>query len=75
MPEIEITSPTPATGVWAMEDMLRWPNGTEMHGYGHYYETYEKTRRAVAHQAVGADPAAHGLHTARVTAAYFTPLT
>jgi uncharacterized protein (TIGR02246 family) len=43
MPEIELTSPTTATAVWAMEDMLRWPDGTEMHGYGHYHETYEKT--------------------------------
>ena len=42
MPEIEITSPTTATGIWSMEDMLRWPDGTEMHGYGHYLETYEK---------------------------------
>ncbi len=45
MPEIEITSPTTARGVWAMEDMLRWPDGApmrELHGYGHYYETYEK---------------------------------
>jgi hypothetical protein len=42
MPEIQITSPTTATGIWAMEDMLRWPDGTEMHGYGHYHETYEK---------------------------------
>jgi hypothetical protein len=24
-----------------MEDMLRWPDGSEMHGYGHYHETYE----------------------------------
>ena len=44
-PEIEITSPTSATGMWAMEDMLRWPNGVELHGYGHYHETYEKTDR------------------------------
>jgi hypothetical protein len=36
MPEIELTSPT-------MEDMLRWPDGSEMHGYGHYHEIYEKT--------------------------------
>jgi hypothetical protein len=43
MPEIEITSPTTATGVWAMEDMLRWPNGEELHGYGHYHDTYVKT--------------------------------
>jgi hypothetical protein len=45
MPEIEITSPTRATGIWAMEDMLHWPEGSpigEMHGYGHYHETYEK---------------------------------
>jgi uncharacterized protein (TIGR02246 family) len=43
MPEIEITSPTTARGVWAMEDMLRWPDGRELHGYGHYHETYERT--------------------------------
>jgi uncharacterized protein (TIGR02246 family) len=43
MPEIELTSPTTASAVWAMEDMLRWPDGTEMHGYGHYHERYEKT--------------------------------
>jgi hypothetical protein len=44
-PEIEITSPTTARGVWAMEDELRWPEGAPlraMHGYGHYHETYEK---------------------------------
>ena len=23
-----------------MEDMLRWPNGMELHGYGHYHEDY-----------------------------------
>jgi hypothetical protein len=46
MPEIEITSPTTATGIWAMEDKLRWPEGAPiktMHGYGHYHETYERT--------------------------------
>jgi len=45
MPEIEVTSPTTARGIWAMEDMLRWPDGApmrELHGYGHYHETYEK---------------------------------
>ncbi|HXY94187.1 MAG TPA: nuclear transport factor 2 family protein [Acidimicrobiia bacterium] len=45
MPEIEITSPTTATGIWSMEDMLRWPEDAPidwMHGYGHYHETYEK---------------------------------
>ncbi|HEX4219032.1 MAG TPA: nuclear transport factor 2 family protein [Acidimicrobiales bacterium] len=40
-PEIELTTATTATGIWAMEDMLRWPDGSEMHGYGHYHETYE----------------------------------
>ncbi len=46
MPEIELTSPTTATGIWAMEDELWWPEGGRMrhlHGYGHYHETYEKT--------------------------------
>ena len=46
MPEIDITSPTTASAVWAMEDKLRWPEGSSvraMHGYGHYHETYERT--------------------------------
>jgi hypothetical protein len=45
MPEITLTSPTTATGIWSMEDMLHWPKGSpirEMHGYGHYRETYER---------------------------------
>jgi hypothetical protein len=42
MPEIELTSATTATGVWALEDLLRWPDGSEMQGFGHYHETYEK---------------------------------
>lgn len=42
-PEIELTAPTTAAGVWAMEDMLRFPDGSELHGYGHYHETYVKT--------------------------------
>lgn len=44
-PDIELTSTTTATGIWAMEDKLRWPEGSpikSMHGYGHYHETYEK---------------------------------
>ena len=46
MPEIEVTSPTTATAIWAMEDKLWWPAGSaidHMHGYGHYHETYQKT--------------------------------
>jgi hypothetical protein len=46
-PEIEITSDTTATGIWAMEDLLRWGDESSnqtAHGYGHYFETYEKAR-------------------------------
>jgi len=52
MPEITLTSPTTATGIWAMEDKLLYPKAPsssgqhstprEMHGYGHYTETYER---------------------------------
>jgi uncharacterized protein (TIGR02246 family) len=42
MPEIQITSPTTATGIWSSEHMHRWPDGSELHGYGFYYETYVK---------------------------------
>lgn len=41
-PEITLTSPTTATGIWAMEDLLIFPDGRELHGAGHYHETYEK---------------------------------
>jgi uncharacterized protein (TIGR02246 family) len=44
-PEIEVTSPETASGVWAMEDELWWPEGgpfKHLHGYGHYHESYEK---------------------------------
>jgi uncharacterized protein (TIGR02246 family) len=41
-PEIEITSAAEATGIWAMEDMLRFPDGSELHGYGHYHERYQR---------------------------------
>jgi hypothetical protein len=44
-PEIEVLSPTTAKGVWVLEDRLFWQNGAveeSFHGWGHYYETYEK---------------------------------
>lgn len=41
-PEIEITSPTTARGVWALEDVVRFGPGINLRGYGHYTETYEK---------------------------------
>ena len=43
MPEIAIVDDHRATGIWAMEDELWWPEGSPiryLHGYGHYHETY-----------------------------------
>jgi len=42
MPEITLTSETTATGIWALQDIVIWPGGMRLDGYGHYYETYEK---------------------------------
>jgi uncharacterized protein (TIGR02246 family) len=42
MPEINVTSPTTASGIWALHDVIKWPNGVLMEGSGHYHETYEK---------------------------------
>jgi len=42
MPEINLTSEATATGIWALNDIVIWPNGMRLDGYGHYYETYEK---------------------------------
>ncbi len=42
MPEIELTSDTTATGIWALNDIVVWPNGMRLDGYGHYHETYVK---------------------------------
>lgn len=41
-PELALTSPTTATGIWAMEDLLIFEDGRELYGAGHYHETYEK---------------------------------
>jgi hypothetical protein len=41
-PEIALTSPVTASGIWAMEDWIIFGNGNELHGAGHYHETYEK---------------------------------
>ena len=43
MPEIELTSPTTAAGIWSFEDYNLWEDGTQNHGWGHYTETYEKS--------------------------------
>ncbi|WP_018503951.1 nuclear transport factor 2 family protein [Parafrankia discariae] len=41
-PEITLTSPSEATGIWAMEDRIWFANGTAVTGFGHYHETYVK---------------------------------
>ncbi len=42
MPEIELTSATTATGIWSLHDVVIFPNGARLDGYGHYHETYTK---------------------------------
>ena len=46
MPQIELTSPTTATGTWSMEDHLWWPpekmGGRYLWGTGWYFEQYRK---------------------------------
>jgi hypothetical protein len=39
MPEIHIENAERATGIWSMEDRLRWPD-RYFHGFGHYHEQY-----------------------------------
>src|SRR6478609_756469 len=46
MPDIEITSPTTARGIWAMQDSLQMPEDSRLRmermvGWGHSTETYE----------------------------------
>src|SRR4051812_47230501 len=41
-PEITLASDTTASAIWAMEDLLLFPDGGELFGAGHYHETYEK---------------------------------
>ena len=42
MPEIDLTSDSTATGIWALNDIVIWPNGMRLDGYGHYHESYVK---------------------------------
>jgi uncharacterized protein (TIGR02246 family) len=42
-PEIDLTSATTATGIWALQDVIVWPNGMRLQGYGHYHEAYAKS--------------------------------
>ena len=48
-PEIEILSASEARAIWALEDIIIFPDGADapfktMHGYGHYHETLVKIR-------------------------------
>ena len=45
MAEVEVISPGTAHAIFAMEDLIFWPEGSRhktLHGWGHYHETYEK---------------------------------
>jgi len=45
MPEITVSSPSRASGIWSFVDILRMPPGepvTLFRGYGHYHETYTR---------------------------------
>ena len=47
-PEISLLSPIAATGIWAMQDLVVWPEGVarpipavrSLTGFGHYHESY-----------------------------------
>ena len=42
-PEIDLTGPTTATGIWALEDtVFKTDVGEELHGAGYYSDTYAK---------------------------------
>ena len=47
MPEIELTGPDTAEGIWAMADYVEWPPAESgerrgIQGYGHYREEYAR---------------------------------
>jgi hypothetical protein len=42
-PELELHSATNASGIWAMQDVVRFVPGLTLHGFGHYRETYRKS--------------------------------
>jgi enoyl-ACP reductase-like protein/SnoaL-like protein len=43
-PEVDITSDTTATGIWAMSDIVTWTNGIRLDGHGQCHAVYEKVR-------------------------------
>ena len=47
MPEIELTGPDTARGIWSMEDYVEFPAAADgsrvgLRGYGHYHEEYRR---------------------------------
>jgi uncharacterized protein (TIGR02246 family) len=50
MPEIELTGPDSATGIWAMFDYVEFPAADSgrfgLQGYGHYHERYVRDEGA-----------------------------
>lgn len=40
--EIELRGTDEAGAVWAMEDRIWWPDGSTLHGYGHYHDVYRR---------------------------------
>ena len=42
MPEITLTGPDTASGIWAMADIVAFAGQPVMYGYGHYHEHYRK---------------------------------
>ena len=71
MPEITITGPDEATGIWAMRDYLLYPGDgppVGFVGYGHYRETYARQSSRWRIQRlqltrIGIDPLEGGLPT------------
>jgi hypothetical protein len=69
MPEITITGPDEATGVWAMRDYLLYPGDgppVGFFGYGHYHESYARQSngwriRTLVLTRIGIDPLEGGL--------------
>ncbi len=62
MPEIEITSPTTASGIWAMQDFLKMPEGSPLGvktlvGLGSLHRDLRAGRRHVEDQDARADAA------------------
>ncbi|WP_285031654.1 nuclear transport factor 2 family protein [Mycolicibacterium sp. lyk4-40-TYG-92] len=63
-PEVALTSPTTATGIWAMADIVEFPDGSVLHGAGHYHETYTK---------IDGDWRIQSIHLTRTRMAFVAP--